>query len=132
MFSKQSKSATRSSNISAPAPKPKSFIPSLVRADLSIVGDITGDVDIRVEGRVEGNINCRALTIDNGGEVKGKIIAEDVMINGNFKGEMSAGLVKIAASAKVKGDITVREALSIETGSSFEGQCKRVRQPEKL
>ena len=132
MLSKTSKSDARSSDISAPAPKPKSSMPSLLSADLRIVGDITGDADIQIEGRVEGSIKCRALTIGNSGEVKCKIIAHDVTINGNFEGQMSAGLVKIAASAKVKGDITVREALSIETGAKFEGQCKRVSQPEKL
>ncbi len=132
MFSKQGKTDYRSEAPAVAPPRPKNAMPSLVSADLSIVGDITGDADIQIEGRVEGNIKCRALTIDHGGEVMGKIIADDVMIDGNFKGQMSAGLVKVAASAKVKGDITVSEALSIEVGSSFEGQCKRVRQPEKL
>ena len=132
MFSKQGKSDTRSSDFAAPAPKPKSSMPSLVSADLTIVGDITGDADIQIEGRIEGNIKSRALTIGNSGEVKGKVIADDVMISGSFEGHMSAGSVKLAATAKVKGDITVREALSIETGAKFEGQCKRVSQPAKL
>ena len=133
MFSsKQSKSDVRNTDFSAPPPKPKSSMPSLVSADLSIVGDITGDADIQIEGRIEGNIKSRALTIGNSGEVKGKVIADDVMISGSFEGQMSAGSVKLAASAKVKGDITVREALSIETGAKFEGQCKRVNPTEKL
>ena len=131
MFSKQSKSDFRGDEPITP-PRPKNSMPSLVSADLSIVGDITGDADIQIEGRIEGNIKSRALTIGNTGEVKGKVVADEVMISGSFDGQMSAGSVKLAASAKVKGDITVREALSIETGAKFEGQCKRVTSPQKL
>ncbi len=131
MFSKQGKSDFHGDE-TIPPPRPKNSMPSLISADLSIIGDITGDADIQIEGRIEGNIKSRALTIGNTGEVKGKVVADDVMISGSFDGQMSAGSVKLAASARVKGDITVREALSIETGAKFEGQCKRVTAPEKL
>ncbi len=134
MFSKQGKSDFRGDETTpAPRPKnPKNSMPSLISADLSIIGDITGDEDIQIEGRIEGNIKSRALTIGNTGEVKGKVVADEVMISGSFDGQMSARSVTLAASARVKGDITVREALSIETGAKFEGQCKRVTSPQKL
>jgi cytoskeletal protein CcmA (bactofilin family) len=131
MFSKQGKSDIQG-DVPSAAPRSKNAMPSLVSSDLSIIGDITGDADIQIEGRIEGNIKSRALTIGNTGEVKGKVVADDVMISGSFDGQMNAGSVKLAASARVKGDITVREALSIETGAKFEGQCKRVTVPEKL
>lgn len=131
MFSKQGKTDFRGDD-TTPAPRPKNSMPSLISADLSIVGDITGDADIQIEGRIEGNIKSRALTIGVSGEVKGKVVADEVMISGAFDGQMSARSVTLAASARVKGDITVREALSIETGAKFEGQCKRITAPEKL
>jgi len=132
MFSKQGKSDYQFDEPIAPAPKTKPGMPSLISADLTIVGDITGDADVQIEGQVEGNVKSRALTIGNSGEVKGKVVADEVHISGAFEGELSARSVTLAASAKVKGDITVREALSIDTGAQFEGQCKRISQPEKL
>ena len=132
MFAKHTKTTPP---VDRPQPAPsraKAAMPTLISSDLSIVGDLTGDADIQIEGRIEGNVKSRALTIGADGEVKGKIVAEEVQVSGTFEGQMSAGTVTLTRSAHVKGDITVREALSIETGARFEGQCKRVSAPEAL
>lgn len=106
-------------------------MPSLIGAGLSITGNLKGDSEIQIDGDVEGNVKCRVLTIGEVGKVNGKVNADEVVISGSFVGQIKAISVSLTDSAKVQGDITVREALSIESGAQFEGQCKRLQPAEK-
>lgn len=106
-------------------------MPSLIGSGLSITGNLKGDSEIQIDGNVEGNIKCRILTIGEVGKVNGKVNADEVVISGTFVGQIKAIAVSLTDSARVQGDITVREALSIESGAQFEGQCKRLQSGEK-
>ena len=103
--------------------KAKSSMPSIVSANLRIVGDLVCDGDIQVEGTVEGSVKSSVLTIGDSGTIQGQISADQVMVSGTVVGKIKARTVYLAQSASVTGDI-LHESLGIEAGAQFEGQCK--------
>ena len=98
-------------------------MPSIVSANLRIVGDLVCDGDIQVEGTVEGSVKSSVLTIGESGTIQGQITADQVMVSGTVVGKIKARTVYLAQSASVTGDI-LHESLGIEAGAQFEGQCK--------
>ena len=126
MFSKASK-PTQSSTFEAKAPL-KSGIPSIISADMKIVGQVESAGDIQIDGQVEGDVTSRTLTVSDSAVVRGSVSADTVRVAGTVKGGINAKSVTLTRSAKVEGDI-VHDALAIESGASFEGQCRRMDGP---
>ena len=60
--------------------------PSLLSTDLFIKGNLKTAGDIQIEGSIEGNINANLLTVGQNATIKGEIIAEEVVVNGNISG----------------------------------------------
>jgi cytoskeletal protein CcmA (bactofilin family) len=102
-----------------------SGIPSIVSADLTIRGDLTGKGDVQIEGKVLGRIEAGNLVVAEGGEVEGDIVAKVVVIAGTVRGSIKAGTVTLSATARVYGGV-VHDVLAIEAGAQLEGQCKRL------
>jgi cytoskeletal protein CcmA (bactofilin family) len=127
MFSKDSKSTT-SNTVSNGATESRithGGVPSIISADLKIVGDLKSSGDIQIDGTVEGDIDSRMLTIGEGATVKGAIAAETVRISGSIFGQVKANTVILAKTAKVSGDIT-HETLTMEAGAILEGGVRRM------
>lgn len=103
----------------------KAAAPSLISADLRIAGDLNSSGDIHVEGVVEGDIRSAMLTIGEGAEVRGSIVADQVRVCGVVHGQIQAHRVELTKTAKVTGDIA-HELLSIESGAFIEGHCRRI------
>ncbi len=103
----------------------KAAAPSLISADLKITGDLNSAGDIHVEGIVEGDIRSATLTIGEGAEVRGSIVAEQVRVCGVVLGQIQAHRVELTKTAKVTGDIA-HDLLSIESGAFIEGHCRRI------
>ncbi len=131
MFSSNSKGNGIVAELSRAASRSNAVMPTLIGDGLTINGNLKGDNEIQIDGVVEGNVKCRVLTIGESGKVNGKVNADKVVISGSFTGQIKAVSVSLTNSAKVQGDITVRDGLSIENGAQFEGQCKRVHPAEK-
>ncbi len=100
-------------------------MPSIISADLKVVGDLQCVGDIQIEGRVEGDIKSETVTVGEGAEVSGSIYANTVRVSGSVKGQIEASSVILAKSAKVSGDV-IHETLSIEAGAQLEGNCRRI------
>ena len=133
MFSKANKasgkpaSSTSSASGSArPVERPKSSgVPSIISADLNIVGDLTSHGDLQVDGSVDGDINSRTLTIGENARVNGAVSADKMRICGTVTGQLKAESVVLAKTAKVLGDI-IHESLEIEAGAFIEGSIRRI------
>lgn len=125
MFSKSSKST--GSHVES-RPVVKSTPPSIISADLRIVGDLSSDGEIQVDGAVDGDIRTKSLLIGETAHIKGEIVAESVHVHGTINGQIKSKAVNLAKTAHVVGDI-LHEDLAIETGAFLEGHCKRL--PEK-
>ncbi len=120
----ESNTAALSSKSPVAGPR-KAAAPSLISADLRITGDLNSSGDIHVEGVVEGDIRSATLTIGEGAEVRGSIVAEQVRVCGVVLGQIQAHRVELTKTAKVTGDIA-HELLSIESGAFIEGHCRRI------
>lgn len=99
--------------------------PSLISADLTVVGDLESDGDLQIDGNVQGDIKSRSITVGESAKVKGGIVADTARICGTVTGKVQALSVTVAKGAKVKGDI-IQQTLSIEAGAEIEGQIRRL------
>lgn len=98
--------------------------PSVISADMNILGNIISDGFLDIDGRIEGNVKCHSTTIRTQGSVKGDVIAEHIHIYGEVQGLVKATTVSLYASARVTG-VIMHESLSIEDGAFVDGKFKR-------
>lgn len=124
MFSKTSKS-TATAMTSETKTNLKTGVPSIISADMKIVGSIESAGDVQIDGTIEGDVASRTLTVSDTAIVRGSVSADTVRVSGSVKGGINAKSVTLTRTAKVEGDI-VHQALAIESGAAFEGQCKRM------
>jgi cytoskeletal protein CcmA (bactofilin family) len=133
MFLKASKSTGSAMSSVEPTrvPARSNASPSIISADLRIVGDLVSAGDIQIDGEVEGDIQSRTLTVGEGAQVKGSISAETVRVCGAVTGQIKATTVTLDKTAKVMGDI-LHTSLAIEPGAFLEGHCRRLESGAKV
>jgi cytoskeletal protein CcmA (bactofilin family) len=130
MFGKDSKTTETTS---APSAAPKgaapakagSNAPSIISADLKIIGDLKCSGDIQIDGTIEGNIDSRLLIVGPGARIEGSIAAETVRVSGAVHGQIKAKTVAMDKTAKVVGDV-IHENLTMEAGAFLEGGVRRI------
>lgn len=105
-------------------------VPSIISADMRIVGSILSQGEMTIDGKIEGDVKADSLTIGSEGEIIGEIIAQQVIVRGKVKGSIRARKVELEAGAHVQGDI-VHARLSIQNDAVFEGQVKHAEDPLK-
>jgi cytoskeletal protein CcmA (bactofilin family) len=96
---------------------------SSISRGMTVVGKIYGDGTVKVFGHVEGELKALTVVINEGAQVEGDIVAEELTISGQVKGTIHANRVKLNGTAVVEGDIFHR-SLSIEENARFEGSSK--------
>jgi len=104
---------------------------SCIGSDMSIVGNIECKGPAEVFGRIEGEVRASDLQINDGAQVEGSVIAQNVTVCGRVKGAIRAVRVKLQNGGAVEGDIFHR-TLSIDEDSQFEGSSRRVENPTDL
>jgi cytoskeletal protein CcmA (bactofilin family) len=109
----------------APRVAPSSAVPSLISADLKVVGNLESEGDLQIDGQVKGDIKSHSVTVGERAQVKGSITADTVRICGTINGQVRGSSVTLAKTAKATGDI-IHQTLSIEAGASIEGQIRRL------
>jgi cytoskeletal protein CcmA (bactofilin family) len=122
-------------------PSPSPHVPTVARqistdapeastlgADITIVGKIVGTGSVIVFGRIEGELNASDVTIAEGAQVEGSVVAQALTIAGHVKGTIHAVRAKLLGTAKVEGDIFHR-SLSIDENAVFEGSSRRAEDP---
>lgn len=101
-------------------------VDTIVGKDFSFKGimEATGG-SLRIDGYYEGELCIGGdLTIGETGSVYGSIIAKNIMIAGQARGNIEArGKLELAPSAKVLADAKM-VFLVIEDGAFFQGQCE--------
>jgi len=102
----------------------KGMTPSVIAADLNVLGNIISDGVLDIDGKIDGNVRCHTASIRPNGRVNGDISAEIVHVYGTVEGIIKAKTVLLYTSAKVVGTI-MHESLSIEDGAFVDGKFKR-------
>ena len=112
-------------------PTTKAGMASCIGSEMSIVGNIECKGPAQVFGRIEGEVRASDLQINDGAQVEGSVIAQNVTVCGRVKGTIRAVRVKLQNGGAVEGDIFHR-SLSIDENSQFEGSSRRVENPTDL
>jgi cytoskeletal protein CcmA (bactofilin family) len=134
MFSKQTKAAGALQRSDAPSTLPavsgpaetarKARVASLISADITIEGNVSGDGELQIDGVVRGEVRVGKLTIGDTGHVEGAVVADAIEVRGRVVGALTAKQIRLYGTAYVDGDIT-HEQLAMETGAFFQGRSLR-------
>ena len=139
MFSKQAKSGKTPARIE-PLPTPMAVAPvdqarrappkvaSLLSADITIEGSVTGEGELQIDGVVRGDVRVGRLTVGETGHIEGGVYAEVVEVRGRVVGAITSKQVRLYGTSYVDGDIT-HEQLAMETGAFFQGRSLKFQRP---
>lgn len=98
---------------------------STIGSGMLITGNIVSTGAVQIFGRVVGDVHAARLIICEGAHVEGKVMAQEAIIDGVFKGTIHANSVKLQATAKVDGEV-YNKSLTIEQDAQFEGVARRL------
>jgi cytoskeletal protein CcmA (bactofilin family) len=124
MFNWPNKSAKTPVSGSVPSRHKAGMIPSVISADMHVLGSVVSDGMLDIDGKIDGNIRCRVATIRPNGKVRGDVLADTVHIHGEIEGLIKARSVHLYAGSRVQGTI-MHESLSVEDGAMIDGKFKR-------
>jgi cytoskeletal protein CcmA (bactofilin family) len=101
---------------------------SIIGDDLMISGNVTSAGELHIDGRIEGDVRCASLILGDSSEIKGNVIAEEVMVRGRLIGSVRGRRVILHSSAHVEGDVFHKD-LAMEQGAYFDGESRRSDDP---
>jgi len=119
MFSKQSHKSDKSLSPQSGG----ADVPSIIAADLKIVGNLICSGALEIEGEIEGNVTCGRVTVRRTGSVKGDVTADAVQVDGEINGLVKGKDINLSESGRVTG-VIMYESLSVKDGAYIDGQCK--------
>ncbi len=103
---------------------------SLLSRNVKIEGEIRGEENLHIDGRIKGAVRINGdILIGNAGIVEAEIEAENVVIQGQVTGNVTARKqLEISPSGKLMGDCTAR-SIDIKEGAVFEGRSQMLKSP---
>ena len=102
---------------------------ALISADVEIDGNVSSAGDIQIDGRVTGDIKSSSATIGEGGMVTGNVNCERVTVHGALNGNITAQVVALGATARVRGEISYLERLQRGLQRQAQGRCGNLTWP---
>ena len=118
--------------MSTDAMRPLSSTPSgstaRLGASLHVKGEISGNEDLHVDGSVEGLIQLedRKLTVGASAKLTADVVAREVIIYGNVKGNLAArDRIEIKNEGSMVGDLSTARII-IEDGANLKGSIEIV------
>ena len=103
----------------------------VINRGVTIIGALQLDGPVCIEGIIDGEVRCSTLKISERGEVGGLIVADKVVVLGEFSGAIYARELTLGAGCNVEGQI-YHKKLVLEEGCYFEGQSRRHGDPLKI
>ena len=101
---------------------------STIGEDLTVTGNVTSKGEIHLEGNVNGDVRCVSLVLGETAEVRGNVMAEDVVIRGRLVGSVRGLSVSLQATSHVEGDV-IHKTSHHRAGRVFRGQIEARRGP---
>ena len=106
---------------------PKKGAPSILSADMHILGNLVSEGAIDIDGSIEGNVKGNQVTVRAQGKITGDITAEVVHVYGQVRGLIRAHAVHLYASSHVEG-VIMYHSLTVEDGAFVDGKFKRIQE----
>ena len=72
---------------------------SSISRGMTVVGKIFGEGTVQVFGHIEGELRALTVLINEGAQVEGDVVAEELTIAGQVKGTIHANRVKLNSTA---------------------------------
>jgi len=116
----------KSQSVQAPLQsKPLERVTSVLGAGITWNGNLSGFGGLRIEGAFEGDITLRGLLVvaESGRVTCPHIRANQVIIAGAVRGDITAKKVEIRSTGRVWGDV-VSEAFATEEGAFLRGKIR--------
>ncbi len=107
--------------------------PTIISAQSTVSGEISGQSDVRIFGNFQGSIETpkNVVTIEPSGYVKATINARVINIQGkNFGNIMGTETVHLVSTCTVEGDIRAGNVI-LDKGSVFNGTIEMIREKPK-
>jgi cytoskeletal protein CcmA (bactofilin family) len=95
-----------------------------IGGSILVKGDVVSTEDLVIDGQVQGTIELgdHSLTIGSGAAVVADLVAKNITISGQLKGDVvGSGRVELKSSAKVEGDISAPKFV-MEEGATLSGK----------
>lgn len=98
---------------------------SVIAAEISIEGKISGSGHVRIAGRFKGDVDVKGdLTIEAGAVLTGSVRANKVILAGELEGNIEAAAhVELLKSGVLNGDLTAG-SLTVAAGSRMRGKVE--------
>ena len=99
---------------------------SFIADGVTVGGKISGQGDLVIGGTVTGEIRLAGnqVTIEKGGRVEADIQGESIIVEGSFKGKLTAkGLVIVKETALLEGELKATR-LQMEDGAKLKGSVE--------
>ena len=111
--------------------EPNVNVVSRISAGTYIKGEISSPYDIRIDGTFEGKVKSNGrVVVGEGASIKGDIVCENVDLWGNLEGNVFVkDTLALKEGCNVNGNLHIRR-LSVELGSTFNGNCKMISEAE--
>jgi cytoskeletal protein CcmA (bactofilin family) len=113
--------------VSITATRPRDIV-STFGHGMVITGNVISTGALQIFGQVTGDVHAAQVTICEGARVEGKVVAQETVVQGTFKGVIHGNTVRLASSAVVDGEVFNR-VLTIEENALFEGVSRRLEAP---
>ena len=95
-----------------------------IGGSILVKGDVVSTEDLVIDGQVQGTIEIgdHSLTIGSGAAVVADLVAKNITISGQLKGDVvGSGTVELKSSARVEGDINAPKFM-MEEGATLSGK----------
>ena len=94
----------------------------MIGEGVTITGTIKADNEVNIHGIIDGDIDCNSVTINESGNVKGKVKTEIMTVEGKVEGEVNINsILHIKSKGNVTGKIFYGE-IEIEEGGKLSGE----------
>ncbi|MBE6251349.1 MAG: polymer-forming cytoskeletal protein [Bacteroidales bacterium] len=104
---------------------------SRISAGTVIKGEIQSPYDIRIDGTFEGRVQTKGrVVIGESANVKGDVICENADLWGKMEGNLYVkDTLSLMEGCTMEGNLHIKR-LSVELGSTFNGNCKMITEQE--
>ena len=120
-------------NITMAKSEPNVNVNSISRISTGTVikGEIMSPYDIRIDGTFEGKVQTRGrVVVGETANVKGDIVCENIDLWGKVEGNVFVkDTLALMEGCVVNGNLHIRR-LSVELGSTFNGNCRMITEAE--
>ena len=97
----------------------------LIGESVIVTGTIKAENEVTVQGSVDGDIDCLSILVTKTGNIKGKLKAENIKVEGKIEGEININnLLHIRSSGSVNGKVFYGN-IQIEEGGKLFGEINQ-------